>query len=239
MSFTVNVIDVNEFDLTPVTDADTAADNELSEGAAEDSYTGITLSATDGDGSAIVTYTLTDSNGGLFAADGDSGRVTLQGQLDYERSTRHTIIARAMSSDGSAPTTAAFIIDVINADEITLEDTDPAGNTVTASANAAVEGLTLRAVHADSAPITGWEITAADVDLFELSEPEDSATQTLRIRANADLAPIATTANVTVSVRVRTASDETSEDFDIQVFPEQQADVIRLRIRVYLEGALE
>ena len=55
------------------------------------------LSATDEDSDAIVTYTLTDSNDGLFLADTNTGVVTLQGQLDYERSTRHTIIAQAMS----------------------------------------------------------------------------------------------------------------------------------------------
>ena len=78
---------------------------------------GITLSATDGDGTAMVTYALADSSDNLFAVDGGSGRVTLQGQLDYERSTRHTIIAQAMSSDGSAPTTAEFTVNVIDVNE--------------------------------------------------------------------------------------------------------------------------
>ena len=57
----------------------------------------------------------------LFIADTDTGIVTLRGQLDYEQSTRHAIVAQAMSSDGSAPTTAAFIIDVTNVNEITLD----------------------------------------------------------------------------------------------------------------------
>ena len=93
----------------PVTDAD-AADNALSENAVASSYTGITLSATDGDRSAMVTYALADSSDNLFAVDGDSGRVTLQGSLNYDRSTQHTVVAQAISSDGSEPTTAAFVI---------------------------------------------------------------------------------------------------------------------------------
>ena len=41
----------------------------LPEDAAASSRTGITLSATDGDGSAVVTYALTDSStDGLFAS---------------------------------------------------------------------------------------------------------------------------------------------------------------------------
>ena len=243
MPFAIAVIDVNEFGLTPVTDTDTIS-NALPEDAAASSYTGITLSAADEDGGAIVTYALTDSNNSLFIADTDTGIVTLRGSLNYEQSTRHTIIARAMSSDGSAPTTAAFTVDVINVNEIILEDIDPASNTVTASANAVVEGLTLKAAHADNIPITRWKITTqtvatSPVGLFELSEPQDSATQTLRIRADANLAPIAMPTTVTIGVIVSAASDEASEHVDIQVFPEQPAEGIRLRIRVYLEGALE
>ena len=77
------------------------------------------------------------------------------------------------------------------------------------------------------------------VDLFELSEPEDNATQTLRIKDNADLGFIATSITAIVSVSAHTAFDETGGDVDILVFPEQPADGIRLRVRVYLEGALE
>ena len=62
-AFTVNVIDVNEFELTAVADSDDA-DNTLPEDALASSYTGITLSAADEDGSAMVTYALADSSDG-------------------------------------------------------------------------------------------------------------------------------------------------------------------------------
>ena len=81
----------------------------------------------------------------------------------------------------------------------------------------------------------GQAITA--VDLFEFSEPQDSATQTLRIKADANINPMTSSA-VTLSLSVRTAFDEAGEDFDIQIRP-SPADGIRLRVRVYLEGALE
>ena len=77
------------------------------------------------------------------------------------------------------------------------------------------------------------------VELLELSEPQGSATRTLRIKADAGLAPIAMPTTVIVDVSAGAAFDEAGEDFDIQVSPEQPADGIRLRIRVYLEGALE
>ena len=241
-TFTIVVIDVNEHPVGPVTDTDTA-DNALPENAAASSHTGITLSATDADGSATVTYTLADSSDGLFRADTNTGVVTLQGSLNYERSTRHTITAQAMSSDGSS-STAAFTIAVINVNEITLTDTDSADNTVIVPADVTVKGLTLEATHADGAAITGWEITAqtgasTDVDLFEFSEPADSGTQMLRVKTDADIASITTPTVITLGISVSAEDDETSEDFDVLVSPERPADGIRMRIRVYLEGALE
>ena len=141
----------------------------------------------DEDGSAVVAYALSDSNDGLFAVDGDSGRVTLQGQLDYERSTRHTIIAQARSSDGSAPTTRTFTIDVINAQEFVLEDAHPDTNTVIAQVGASMEGLLLRARHPDvDASDYRWSLRQ-QADLFEFTQDiTGSLMQGLRIRQDAD-----------------------------------------------------
>ena len=75
------------------------------------------------------------------------------------------------------------------------------------------------------------------VDPFEFSESEESATQTLRIRDDANISLMASSA-VILSLSVRTAFDEAGEDFDIQIRPPQD-EGIRLRVRVYLEGALE
>ena len=47
-----------------------------------------------------------------------------------------------------------------------------------------------------------------------------------------------TSSAIALSLSVRTAFDEAGEDFDIQIRP-SQAKGIRLRVRVYLEGALE
>ena len=183
-AFTVNVIDVNDLPLGEVTDSDQATDNTLPEDAGTGDYAGITLSATDGDGSAVVTYALSDSNGGIFAVGEDSGRVTLQGSLDYEQSTRHTIIAQARSSDGSDPSTAAFTIAVANINEIALRDSDDRSNAVVASTGAAVSGMTLEAAHADGARIMEWRLP--DDSLFELTRDNDSSTQGLRIKADAE-----------------------------------------------------
>ena len=81
MRFAIIVTDVNEFPVGPVTDTDLDTPNELPENALAGSYTGITLSATDKDASAVVTYRLLDSSDELFHADSRTGVVTLRASL--------------------------------------------------------------------------------------------------------------------------------------------------------------
>ena len=220
-AFTIAVTDVNEFPVGEVSDSD-PADNALSEDAAANAYTGITLNATDGDASAIVTYALTDSNDDLFAVNPDSGRVTLLGSLDYERSTRHTIIAQAISSDGSDPTTQTFTIAVININEITLRDRNNDNNVVAASTGSVVLGMTLEATHADNAPITAWELSQ-DADVFELTQAAGSSTQGLKIRADAE--NLSSYAAISLSVIARTELDAATEVFTIR-FTEQEPVIV-------------
>ena len=230
-----------EIELVGIMDID-SADNEVAENSPANTPVGITIKVDN-----ATTYTLSDDAEGRFAISAETtGLVTVAdgANLNFEDAASHSIIAQA--SNASDTLNVRFTIDVINVDEITLEDTDNADNTVLASANAVVEGLELRATHADDAPIMSWEIAAQTVDsspstivdLFEFSEPQDSATRTLRIKADANINSIEKPSTVTLSISVRTAFDEAGEDFDIQVLS-PQPEGIRLRVRVYLEGALE
>ena len=116
----------------------------------------------------MVTYALLDSSDNLFAVDRDSGRVTLRGRLNYERSTQHTIAVQAMSNDGSVPTTRTFTIDVTNIQEFVIEDTHPDTNTAIALAGAPVEGLLLQASHPDvDVSDYQWSL-GQQADLFEI-----------------------------------------------------------------------
>ena len=168
-AFTIAVIDVSEFDLTQVADSD-PADNALPENAPASSYTGITLSATDEDRSAVVTYALVDSNDGLFAADTDTGVVTLRGRLDYELSTQHTIIGQAISSDASDPTTAAFTIVVTDVNEYVVgevSDADPVENELPESSTAgAPANITLSATDRDGTAIVTYALLDSSDGLF-------------------------------------------------------------------------
>ena len=101
--FTINVTDVNEFDVGAVSDTDATAD-AVDENAIVGTTVGVTAYATDPDGTDnTVTYTLDDDAGGLFTIDANTGIVTVAGAIDCEADgTSHNITIRATTSDDSA-----------------------------------------------------------------------------------------------------------------------------------------
>ena len=74
---TININDVDEFDVGPITDSDATA-NAVDENAAIGTAVGVTALATDADATNnTITYTLDDNAGGRFAIDGSTGVVTV------------------------------------------------------------------------------------------------------------------------------------------------------------------
>jgi hypothetical protein len=158
-SFTINVTDVDEFDVTAPIDSN-AAPNVVSEGAANGTAVGITAFASDADGSKnAVTYSLVNANGaaianGPFAINANTGVVTVANgaQLNYEAATSHTIYVKATSADGSTAV-QSFTVNVADANEFSVTtpvDSNSAVNTVSeAAANGTAVGITTFAVDAD------------------------------------------------------------------------------------------
>ncbi|MEL6979804.1 MAG: cadherin domain-containing protein, partial [Pseudomonadota bacterium] len=100
---TINVTDVDEFDITPVSDANGGA-NTVNEAASNGDLVGLTARATDADGTDDVTYSLSDNAGGRFQIDATSGVVTVANAslLNFEDATSHDITVVATSDDGSS-----------------------------------------------------------------------------------------------------------------------------------------
>jgi hypothetical protein len=94
---------------TAIVDPDPGA-NQVVENAAFGTAVGIIAFAADPDGDAI-SYSLTDSDGGLFAID-QAGVVRVNGGINFEAAESHTIAVRA--SDGLRVNDATFTIDVID-----------------------------------------------------------------------------------------------------------------------------
>ena len=158
-SFTVEVIDINEDPVSTPTDANTAA-NEIAENSSANALVGITVSATDPDGTNnAISYSFASNSptslDGLFDIDASTGVVSYNGSgvLNYESgTTSYSFDIYASSSDGSSAHDS-FTVEVIDINEdpvSTPTDANTAANEIAenSSANALV-GITVSATDPD------------------------------------------------------------------------------------------
>lgn len=161
--FTIAVNDVDEFDITPVSDVDPSA-NSVSENATTGTTVGVIAFAGDADATTnSITYTLDDDAAGRFAIDANTGLVTVAGSLDYESTTNLNITIRATSADGSF-STQVFTIDLIDLNDVA--PTITVGQTFVVDENSA-NGNSLGSVTATDPDTVGslqsWTIVGGNV----------------------------------------------------------------------------
>ena len=116
--FAITINDLDEFDTSVITDTDVSA-NAVSENAAIGTTVGIIAFASDADATNnLLTYALVDDAGGRFTINAQTGVIVVANSnlLDYEASTSHTLIVRAVSSDGSF-NQSSFTVQVLNQQE--------------------------------------------------------------------------------------------------------------------------
>ena len=172
-TFTVSVIDVDEFNVVFATEPDAdSSPNQIAEDAAAGTPVGITASASDADGTYnTVSYSFTNDNqtsdDNLFSIDPNSGIVKLlySNSLDYETATSHDIAVKAASSDGSTDS-ETFTIDVTDLNDNTPIITPSQSFDIDeASANDTSLG-TVAFSDADSEAVNTftWSITAGNIN---------------------------------------------------------------------------
>ena len=209
-TFTINVNDVDEFDIGPISDTDGAAD-EVAEDAAIGTAVGITANAADADATDDVSYSLDDDAGGRFQVDSTTGVITVKDQtlLDYEAQSSHNVTVRATSDDGSS-SIETFTINLIdendNAPAITPSQSfsarEDAPNSTSVGSVAATDVDTVGSLQ-------GWAIIGGNTDgIFAI----DSNTGEITIADNTNLDYETTpshTLTLTVSDGVNTSAPET------------------------------
>ena len=191
-TFNIAINDADEFDVSAVTDTDTAA-NEVSESAVAGASVGVTAFASDADGTnSDVTYTLSSNPGNAFSIDEDTGEVTVNdpSAIDFESATSMQIEVTATSDDGST-SSETFDINVNDINEgasvvtgnvagdedsaialnIQLGDVEP-GATVTVTISGVPSGAVLSA-GSDNGD-GSWTLDQSDISGLTVTPPEDS-----------------------------------------------------------------
>ena len=142
---TITIIDVNE--------SPTIADQTLS--ISEDASVGTsagTVTASDPDAGAVLTYYAISGDTDLFAIDSSTAKVTLlSATLDYETQDAHSIVV--VVTDGEFYDTATITINVINVDEPISKDT-----TVTAYEDTVLIVNMFPAMSEDSTRLSSYSI---------------------------------------------------------------------------------
>lgn len=124
-SFTVNIRDINEFDVSAVRDVNDAP-NMVSEDANIGSTVGINGYANDDDRGDSVSYRLLNASDnsvydGPFTIDAN-GVVTISAPLDAETATEHHFRIEATSTDGSTSVSSVQTVTVFDANEFAVSD---------------------------------------------------------------------------------------------------------------------
>ena len=140
---TINVNDVDEFDVGAVSDTDGTI-NAVNENAVVGTAVGVTASASDADATTnTITYSLQDNDGGRFAIDSSTGIVTVAGAIDREADgASRNITVRATSADGSF-TDQVFAININDVDEFDVGVVSDTDGTINAVDENAVVGTTV------------------------------------------------------------------------------------------------
>ncbi len=154
-AFSINVSDIDEFDVTAPVDAD-GAPNQIRENAQAGTPVGLRAAAIDADATQnLVTYSLVDSAGGRFVINASTGVVTVApgAVIDREAASAHSITVRATSADGSTAI-SSWTIAVLDVNEFSIgpiTEINPDANVVTENAAPGTRvGVQVRAVDLDA-----------------------------------------------------------------------------------------
>lgn len=209
-AISVNVTDVDEFNVGIVSDTNVATD-AVAENSAVGTTVGITANASDPDGSDSINYSLDNSAGGRFQIDSVTGIVTVANGtlLDRELAASHTITIRATSSDSSF-STQTFIVNLGDVDEFSVSSITDSNASVDGvdenSANGTIVGITANAFDSDvSSNSITWTLDDDAGGRFQV----DANTGVITV-ANGTLLDFDSSTSHTILVRATSADSSSS-----------------------------
>ncbi|ASP32760.1 S-layer family protein [Labrenzia sp. VG12] len=224
-TFTIAVSDVDESDVSAVTDTD-ASDNTIAEDATAGTTVGVTASATDADVTDSVSYTVDDArfavdeNGVVTVADGASFDAETQGSID--------VTVTATSTDGSTSTETFTIAvsDVDESDVSAVTDTDASDNTIAEDATAGTTvGVTASATDADVTDSVSYTVDDArfSVDENGVVTVADGASFDAETEGSIDVTVTATSTDGSTSTETFTIAVSDVDESDVSAVTDTDA----------------
>ncbi|WP_422376319.1 cadherin domain-containing protein [Roseibium sp.] len=226
-TFSIAVSDVDESDVSAVTDTD-ASDNTIAEDATAGTTVGVTASATDADVTDSVSYTVDDSrfsvdeNGVVTVADGASFDAETEGSID--------VTVTATSTDGSTSTETFTIAvsDVDESDVSAVTDTDATDNTIAEDATAGTQvGVTASATDADVTDSVSYTVDDArfSVDENGVVTVADGASFDAETEGSIDVTVTATSTDGSTSTETFTITVSDVDESDVSAVTDTDATV--------------
>jgi len=200
---TINITDVNEYNISAVIDDNPIA-NTVASNATVGTQVGVTALAEDADLSDGVKYSLMGPSAGLFEIDANTGVVTTLVSLANEAGTSHDITIEAISDDGSVSTVieTVFVTGPIGP----ITDSDTATNTVLeGSPVGTVVGITALGIDPDASDTVTYSLQNSAGVPFTINQVTGEVTTTQVFDVETDAS---TTYDITV---VAESSDGTEE----------------------------
>jgi len=211
-AFTIAVNDVDEFDVTPIVDTNPATD-AVDENSPIGTTVGITANSIDGDATtSTVTYTLTDSAGGLFQINPSTGVVTTAALINRESPAigSYNITVQATSQDTSSTTkTFTIVINDIDESDLTpIVDTNAAADAVDENAPIGTTvGITANSVDGDATNSTvTYTLDNSAGGLFQINSSTGVVTTAALINRES---PLVGSYNITVRATSQDSSTTT------------------------------
>jgi len=224
-TFSIAVSDVNESDVSAVTDSDASA-NTIAEDAAAGTQVGVTALATDTDVTDSVSYSVDDSR---FTVDAD-GVVTVADGASFDAETEGSIdiTVTATSTDGST-STEFFTISVSDVDEYDVSavtDGDASANTIAEDATAGTQvGVTALATDADVTDSVSYSVDDSrfTVDADGVVTVADGASFDAETEGSIDITVTATSTDGSTSTETFTIAVSDVDESDVSAVTDTDA----------------